>query len=292
MEADHEDFVIIDKYLNAMPRLNEDELKALDQKLIQRGQQEPIKVNGKMVILDGYTRHDLLGQRGVKIKYEFKHFETPEEEFAYVVETNVMRRQLNTFQRVEAMYDLFLQETLARREKDHTLQYDILQLLNDEGTLNSNQLTDKTKYSKRRVLSITKELTSSYFISKSKKFIPHENSTSVGGATIHIFTIMPKGVEILSKREPRSVGSVSNMIGKIIGASRSSVTRCTIVIKDGDEETKELLRDGKISISLAYDTLIGRVKRVKYTNTWRPNSMIKCPHCSHVSKKSAYTKIE
>lgn len=292
LEADYDDFVIINKYLHALPRLNEYELKAINQKLIQRGQQEPIKVNKKMEILDGYTRHDLLGQRGVKIKYEFKHFETSEEEREYVTETNVMRRQLNVFQRVEAMYDLFLQETLARREKDHTSHYDILQLLNEVESLDTNQLVGKTKYSKRKILDITSELTSSYFISKGEKFIPHKNSKSVGGATRHTFTIMPKGVEMLSKREPRKVGSVSNMIGKIIGASRASVTRSTLLIEKADDITKETLREGRISISLAYSNLIGRVTRAKYSGTWRPDSNIECPHCNHVSKKSEYKKVD
>ena len=75
MEAEADTFKIIPKYLNALPRSTHDELHALDQKLIQRGQQEPIKVRRDMGILNGYTRHDLLGQRGVKIKYEFRDFE-------------------------------------------------------------------------------------------------------------------------------------------------------------------------------------------------------------------------
>ena len=64
MEGVYDDFKINDKYFKAIPRPTEDECSALDMKLIERGQMEPIIVNKDMVILDGHTRFDLLTQRG------------------------------------------------------------------------------------------------------------------------------------------------------------------------------------------------------------------------------------
>jgi len=130
MEADYDTFKIIPKYLKALPRSTYDELHAMDQNLIQRGQQKPIEVRRDMGILDGYTRHDLLGQRGVKIKYIFKDFPTEEEEYEYVKECNVMRRQLNLFQRVETMYEFYIETKDVKeavrllKEEMNTLDYD------------------------------------------------------------------------------------------------------------------------------------------------------------------------
>lgn len=293
MEADADKFKTIPKYLNALPRSTKDELHALDLKLIQRGQQVPIEVRkSDMGILDGYTRHDLLGQRGVKVKYIFKEFASEDEEFEYVVETNVMRRQLNIYQRVEAMYQFFLDETLARREKDRTSQFDVMQVLS-KGLKSTTDIEKQTKYSKRSVLRILNELKDIWCVRQGDSiYKKHENGN--GGTSMHTWTLLPKGVEMLSKREPRKVGAVGNVLGKIIGCGRSSVLFSASILERGDEDMKEKCRNGTMSIREAYHILTCDSKKgKKHTyRSWSPYSKIKCPHCDHIAIKKEYTLVE
>ena len=107
MEASMNSFKKNDLYYMSMPRPTKQEEQGLDLNLIERGQFEPIKVKRDMTILDGYTRWELLGQRGKKIKYEFREFESLDDELNYVVECNVMKRNLTAYQKVEAMLKLF-----------------------------------------------------------------------------------------------------------------------------------------------------------------------------------------
>jgi len=210
MEADYDDFKIIEKYQNALPRATHDELHALNQKLIQRGQQEPIKVRKDMGILNGYTRHDLLGQRGVKIKYEFRYFDSEEEEFAYVVESNIMQRHLNVFQRVETMYEFYINTKLEKRLANRTAHFDIFRALKD-GATTVKEIMKLTKYSHNTVHRLTKELNESYFIGKNIKKV--KNKGNVGGNKIFIFNLLPKGEEALSKLQPRRLGASIDIFG-------------------------------------------------------------------------------
>jgi len=292
MEADYDTFKIIPRYINALPRSTYDESHALDLKLIQRGQQIPIIVNRKMWILDGYTRHDLLGQRGKKIKYVFMDFLSEDEEYEYVVETNVMRRQLNMFQRVEAMYQFFMDETLARREKDRTSQFDVMQAMN-LGAKSTTDIEKNTKYKKRTVLRILNELKDIWCVGQGDN-IYKKHKKGNGGTIMFTWRLLPKGKEMLSKREPRKIGSVSNMIGKIIGAGRSSVQFATYIIENGDASMIQQCRNGTLSIRMAHGMLSdnrGRKVDTRFQR-WLSNTKIKCPHCNNIEPKSKYTKVE
>lgn len=288
MEADCDDFVIVEKYRNALPRANKDELKALDQKMIQRGQQEPIKVRRDMGILNGYTRHDLLGQRGKKIKYEFRDFDSEEEEFAYVIESNIMQRHLNIFQRVETMYNFFLEETLARREKNLESQFDILQAVK-EGAKTTVDIQNATKYNIYVVRRHVKELKESYFLSEGKPILKQYSH-------LPTYTLMPKGEETLSKREPRKIGSVANIVSKIIGVGKSSVDYSIRIIRSGDKDIIQQCRDGKLSVRGAITLMNNgeddnRFKINKKGIKHVPYTKLKCPFCEHIAMKKEYRVV-
>ncbi len=289
MEADFDDFVIVEKYRNALPRANKDELKALDQKMIQRGQQEPIKVRRDMGILNGYTRHELLGERGKKIKYEFREFDSEEEEFAYVVESNIMQRHLNIFQRVEAMYNFFLEETLARREKNFESQFDILQAVKN-GAKTTTGIQKATKYNIYVVRRHVKELKDSYYL--------HEGDTVIKQFSHSpTYTLMPKGEEALSKREPKKIGSVSNILSKIIGVGKSSVDYSVRIIRSEDNDMIQQCRDGTLSVRGANALLNNSVdnrriinrKGITHVNRY---TRLKCPNCEHTAMRKEYEVVQ
>ena len=288
MEADYDDFTIVDKYINSIPRPNEDESKALNTKLIQRGQQVPIEVRRKdMGILDGYTRHELLGQRGVKIKYIFKHFETEEDELVYVVETNVMRRQLNSFQRVEVMYSFYIQTKLDRRLLNREAHFDIFRALL-KGAVTVKDLVGITKYHKATVLGLCKELSDSGFIRKT------EEKLKGNGNVMFLFKILPKGESSLVNTKPRVLGESLVMLGEIVGVKENSVRNACNIIKSGDEEIMKKLRRGTLSLSKANNILFGVKKSRKgeiHWNVWGKNAKIKCPSCNHVALKKEYKVV-
>ena len=288
MEAEADTFKIIPKYLNALPRSTHDELHALNQKLIQRGQQEPIKVRRDMGILNGYTRHDLLGQRGVKIKYEFKDFETEEEEFAYVVESNIMQRHLNVFQRVETMYQFYIETKLEKRLTNRTAHFDIFRALK-YGAVTVKDMMKLTKYSKKTVSRLANELTESYFVSKT---IEYKNE--LGNYRTAKYKLMPKGEEALLKSKPRRLGASMDILSEVVGVGVYSIRNAVNIINHNDMDIIERCRSGQLSLSQGH-TLIsdnrGRNQKGISKNMWGRFTKIKCPKCDHVGTKEDYIRV-
>lgn len=102
-----QELIFNEKYYKMVPRPTPDEWHALDQSIARNGLHEPIVINEKGVILDGYTRYEICQNRGISVMTTTKSFETPEQELRYVLEVNATRRQLNAFQRVELWYPIF-----------------------------------------------------------------------------------------------------------------------------------------------------------------------------------------
>ncbi len=290
MEANYDDFKIVEKYLKSLPRPSKHELHALDQKLIQRGQQIPIIVNSNMEILDGHTRHDLLGQRGKKIKYEIRDFPDKESEFEFVVETNVMKRQLNIFQRVEVMYEFYIQTKLEKRINNREVHFDIFRAIK-EGAKSTDEIVKYTKYSLKGIGRLLKQLTDSYYISRELDSMEKGRGT---GNKKYIYSLLPKGSEMLEKSEPRRLGSSMDLLSEVVGASEPSV-RCAItIIKYGDEELINRCRSGSLSVYSAIKFVKGFNVGRKSTRqkSWTSRSKIKCPHCHHISQKNEFEVIE
>lgn len=89
------------EYQSLVPPLTKEEYEKLKEDIQKHGQLEPIKVNSKGEILDGYSRNQICSNLGITPKFEVKTFENKLLEKRYVIAANIYRRQLNTFQRVE-----------------------------------------------------------------------------------------------------------------------------------------------------------------------------------------------
>jgi len=292
MEADYDDFIIHDTYHEAVPRPTYEENRALDLKLIERGQLEPIRVNRKMWILDGYTRHDLLGQRGKKIKYEFMDFETEEEELTYVIETNVMRRHLNHYQKLETIHKLYKKIKAEPQSRFMDTWYNIIKSVKD-GSNTVEAISKDTGHHRVHVNKTLHELEEKYYVRIEKKWQEFESKNGRGGMR-NFCTILPKAEEFISKYEKREKGGANVILGKITGIHRCVVAKGIVVIDKADRETKELLREGKLSISGVYGDLT-RCKKSKVGEkhlVWGKYTKIKCPSCDHIATKSEYIKVE
>ncbi len=281
MKADAEEFIKNDLYYESMPRPTYDENRGLDLNLIERGQLEPIKVNREMVILDGYTRWMLLGDRGKKIWYEFRDFDTFEDELNYVVECNIMRRNINTYQRVESMLKLFGNQRY-RKENSDTFKRSYLLILQaiKDGNINSRDIAECINQELTNTRSTLKKLTLQHYIRRNTVDL------ETGGNEFR-YQILPKGEELLAKKP---MIKTMKEIGKDIGVDRNTVGKAIFLIENADANIKTRLINNTITIGQAYELVRGR-KTVNYKRV-NPNTGLRCPSCNSVHKKKEYDIVE
>jgi len=108
------EITVNEEYLGMVPRPTHDEYKVLRESIQIHGQQEPIILNCTGEILDGHTRFEILQNLGREPQYTIKGFDGDKQrELAYIVECNLIRRQLNSFQKIELSFSLY--ETLRKK---------------------------------------------------------------------------------------------------------------------------------------------------------------------------------
>ena len=95
------DIKVNPEYQAIVPPLSNEEYSKLKVSIEKNGLYEPIIINTENVILDGHHRFKACEELGVIPRYTVKKFKTPLHEKKYVIETNVMRRQLTIYARLE-----------------------------------------------------------------------------------------------------------------------------------------------------------------------------------------------
>lgn len=98
---------INEEYLDLIPRPTKEERQALKESIMVDGLHTPLIINSDGVVLDGHTRYEICEELAIKPPYIIKDFETKEQEKEFVVTSNLIRRQLNPYQRVELIYNLY-----------------------------------------------------------------------------------------------------------------------------------------------------------------------------------------
>jgi len=287
MEGSYEDFKINQEYFNAIPRPTKDEYNALDMKLIERGQMEPIIVNNKMVILDGHTRFNLLTQRGKKVKYVVKVFDNEKDEWSYVIESNVMRRQLNKFQRLEAMYQMYKSKKEETRSKNYDGEINVLNSIK-RGNGTAKNIAKDILYSTSTVNKICKKLSNEGYVEIETTFKKYGHGRK-GGSTSHLYKTTKTTDIFLKDHSKKSGGSASVLVGKIIGLNRNTVVKGITLIEKADENMKKKLRSGNMSMTEAYDKIIDMKKNT--TKGMKYSNHIQCPHCNQIEHKSKFKHI-
>jgi DNA-binding transcriptional ArsR family regulator len=262
-----------------MPRPSKVEEHGLDLNLIERGQYDPIKVNRKMVILDGYTRWQLLGDRGKKIKYEFRDFKTNEDELNYVVECNVMKRNITPYQKVVAMMKLFGNQRYSKENGD-TYKRAYVEILNDikKGSVTSSDLVESTGKEMTHIRSTLTKLTEQHYIHREREIDLMKHP--------FVYSLMPKGEEFLANAP---MTKTMKEIGKDIGVDRTSVGQALRIFESDNKDLKSMLCNGSINISRAYGFLMGRVAKEKVKS--HVKTKLKCPFCEHVGMRKEYKVV-
>lgn len=93
------DVTINPEYADMVPPLTEEEYTRLKDSIKEVGLYERIKINQDNIILDGHHRFKACLETGVMPRFEPKHFNSKLDEKIYVIESNVIRRQLTTYQK-------------------------------------------------------------------------------------------------------------------------------------------------------------------------------------------------
>ena len=95
------EFTINPEYESLVPKLSKDQFDLILRSIKENGQQEPIIINNKGVILDGHHRFKICRSLGIECKFSERNFPNIFEEKLYVIDSNLARRQLNEVQRVQ-----------------------------------------------------------------------------------------------------------------------------------------------------------------------------------------------
>ncbi len=112
---------INNEYTNLLSPLTKEEYVSLKSSIQKNGLYKPIIVNRNGKILDGYHRFKACKELGIEPKYDVKYFEDPLLEKRFVIEANLLRRQLNDFQKAELVYPLeeIERELAKQRQLSH-----------------------------------------------------------------------------------------------------------------------------------------------------------------------------
>lgn len=90
------------KYEKLVPRMSREDDQTFDESIKTNGIREPLTINRNDVVLDGHSRYSKAEKYNIKlIPITRKHFENKLEEEKYVIETNLERRHLNNWQKIE-----------------------------------------------------------------------------------------------------------------------------------------------------------------------------------------------
>jgi 16S rRNA G966 N2-methylase RsmD len=88
-------------YESMVPPMSDTDYEKLKQSIRDVGQREPIVVNQNNVVLDGHHRLRACKELGIAPKIMVRVFANKNEETRYVIEANLIRRQLNDFQKTQ-----------------------------------------------------------------------------------------------------------------------------------------------------------------------------------------------
>jgi ParB-like chromosome segregation protein Spo0J len=89
------------EYERIVPKLKSQEYQELKDSIAESGLYHPIIINKAGFVLDGHHRFKACRELGIEPKFEVKSFDDPHMERIFVIDTNLARRQLEPFSRVE-----------------------------------------------------------------------------------------------------------------------------------------------------------------------------------------------
>jgi ParB-like chromosome segregation protein Spo0J len=111
-----------EEYMSLLPPLSQPEFEALKRSIKEDGLHYPIIANKRGVVLDGHNRLKVCRELGIKPRFEVRDFSNDRlREKKFVIVSNLRRRHLNDFQKIELSQPLLsIQRTLAKQRQVHS----------------------------------------------------------------------------------------------------------------------------------------------------------------------------
>jgi N6-adenosine-specific RNA methylase IME4/ParB-like chromosome segregation protein Spo0J len=101
-----EDIKIDKEYAKLVPPLSNEEYAQLKSSIRTNGLYLPIVINENNTILDGHHRYKICKELEIQANFKIKKFESKTDEIIFVGESNLFRRQLTVFARIELVLKL------------------------------------------------------------------------------------------------------------------------------------------------------------------------------------------
>ena len=287
----------IEEYYDAVPRPTPEERLLLKQGIQEDGLLEEIKINNQGIVLDGHTRIEIceelywkkLNGEPIIADYIVKEFKTSDKERDYVLKTNLMRRHLNSFQKVKLVYRLYRRG----RENPHVVRrqamYDILiELKKHKDPIKVSIIGDKFGCDKRTIYRYMRMMKEDFCVGRKDYLLKYKDSR--GGTKGYLWYILPKGEEVLSKGRPIKVSFPS--LGKSIGLERNLVSKAIFLMEHANDYMISQLESGSIGIVTAYLQLTKNEDERRKHSTYylKGHDKVICPKCDQVSLKREWRK--
>jgi ParB-like nuclease family protein len=137
---------INNKYASLVPELTREEYELLKKSIKQEGLWVPLIVNQDGVLLDGHHRYKVCQELNIEPHYNVKEFKNEFYEKLFVIDCNIKRRQLNSFQRVKlALKSKSIKEEIAWKNSQSNLKQNSSHLPTDRNlTVGSNDASDSS----------------------------------------------------------------------------------------------------------------------------------------------------
>jgi hypothetical protein len=93
--------------LEIIPEHTEEERRELKHSIMIEGQHIPIVIDQNARVVDGRARFEICQELGRECKFTIEHFKNESDAVRFIIVTNLKRRNLNTFRRVESYMELY-----------------------------------------------------------------------------------------------------------------------------------------------------------------------------------------
>ncbi len=284
-----------EEYFDLVPRPITEERQLLKESILEDGLTDEIKINVNGEVLDGHTRIEIceeLGWRNPQTekpiipKYLVKEFENKEKEAEYVIISNLMRRHLNSFQKVRLASKLYIRYGNGGHTVREGNRYDILvELKKHEKPIRVSVLCHSLGMMRQNIWKLLIGLKEDFCVRCKEEKNPKDTGKAF------LFSILPKGEEVLSKGRPQKITHES--LGRSVGVGRVKVSQALFLMDHAPPNMISRLEHGEVAVMNAYAELTkeDRPKRKIPKKYSREYNKVICPKCNQVSMKKEWKKF-
>ncbi len=286
-----------EEYFDIVPRPVPEERQQLKEDIQINGLIEDIKVNSHGIVLDGHTRIEICEELRWKTdnddpiepQFTVKNFKNVGDEKTYVLKTNLIRRQLNSYQKVRLIFSLYQQnkENPTNERQQHL--YDILlELKKFKKPVRARIIGDKFGWDRATINRLLRQLKEDFCVGNKKETIKFDTNRGRRGSAYFVWHILPKGEGILYKGRPKNYSLKT--LARSIGLERNLVAKAIYLMEHANHYTLVSLEQGKTSIMGAYVQMTKGeyLKKVSSYQYLKGSTKLVCPHCDQISTKNEW----